>query len=432
MRFLSQSLNGASLNGVSLNGVALNGLRAPDGLRSSNGSIIPDGNLTDVGGSWNSFFLPTQFSDSVLGTNSIHPDLLGPRGVGGDLSNVPGIENNVLDNRFIFPQLKDMLCLEDVAAKEGGITFRDYFSVLVDLAWPTNAEFWLCCSELAGTNATSHCLEPDFIFSSKPQLEGIDALAIAPHFLTAKFESGQQEALTAALIAKLNVLGKPLMMDLTYRFDLGPAGTRLMGGRYPGFDFYLGNAWGNMFLDCSNADKDNVLCEASTEVDRAIGRDPLYYGLPMFTCDGQSGYPTTESGKSCFSKDMKTNILDGCDFVSAVGPCNQVCVGGFCGVNDPPIEGRGTTNVLYIYMSEYSTTMEDEDESVSNLGLKIALPLVAALAICALVLLAARKVKKAKKKAATTEKNDTGSTKETSSSTDIDTAEDSVTCHIGA
>ena len=149
----------------------------------------------------------------------------------------------------------------------------------------------------------------------------------------------------------------------------------------------------------------------------------------MFTCDGQSGYPTTESGKSCFSKDMATNVLDGCDWVSAVGPCNQVCVGGFCGVNDPPLEYRGTTNVLYIYMSEYSTT---KDGSNGSLGLKIALPLVSFLAVCAVVL-AVLKVKKAKN--ATTAGNheyvkEAESTNETS--TDIDSAEEFVSCQIEA
>jgi hypothetical protein len=142
-----------------------------------------------------------------------------------------------------------------------------------------------------------------------------------------------------------------------------------------------------------------------------------------------------ESGKSCFSKDMETNIRDGCDFVSAVGPCNQVCVGGFCGVNDPPLEGRGTTNVLYIYMSEYSTTTEGEESVSNHLGLKIALPLVSVVAVCAIVLLAVRKLKKAKKNAATMAKvkDDGESTEETSTSPDIDLVEDlSVTCQIEA
>ena len=128
--------------------------------------------------------------------------------------------------------------------------------------------------------------------------------------------------MTAALIAKFNTLGKSLIMDLTGLFNLGLAGTRFVGGKEPGFDYYLGNAWGNMFLDCSNTDSDDVLCKASTESDRFIGRDPQYYNLPMFTCTGQSDFPTAESGKACFSQDMETNVRDGCDWVSAVGPCD--------------------------------------------------------------------------------------------------------------
>ena len=279
MRLLALYLNGISgSNGISArnglgthNGISqYNGLSGVNGIRTVNGIIGTDGNLQE---GWNSYFLPIQFSDSVLGTNSINPDMLGPSGV-GDLSSVPGIENNVLDNRFISPDLKEMLCFEDEANNSGeGITFRDYFSVLVGLSWPPNAEFRLCCSELAGMSAAFPCLEPDFIFSSKPHVEGLQPPIFAPHFLTEMFEAGQQEALTAALIAKFNVLGKTLLMDLTGRFDLGPAGTRFIGGKEPGFDYYLGNAWGNMFLDCSNKDKNNVLCEASTEGDRDIGRD---------------------------------------------------------------------------------------------------------------------------------------------------------------
>ena len=431
MRFLALSTNGLKTsNGIgSYNGIStLNGLTHVNGLKTINGIIGPDGN---VQGGWNSYFLPTKFSAADLGTNSIHPDRLGPSGV-GDLSNVPEIEDNVLDNRFISPELKEMLCFEDATNNGETVTFRDYFSVLVDLAWPPNAEFRLCCSELAGTSATSPCLEPDYVFSSQPQVAGLEPLILAPHFLTQQFESGQQEALTAALIAKFNVLGQTLIMDLTGRFDLGAAGTRFIAGKEPGFDYYLGNAWGNMFLDCSKEDKDHVLCQASTEGDRDIGRDADYYELPMFTCDGQSGYPTTESGKACFSPDMETNIRDGCDWVSAVGPCNQVCVGGFCGVNDPPLEHRGTTNVLYIYMREYATTPEDES-TTGHLGLKIALPLVLVLAIGAMIY-AVRKMKKTKN--ATKDENHEYVVKEAESTqetgTDVDSGEEFVTCQIEA
>jgi hypothetical protein len=63
----------------------------------------------------------------------------------------------------------------------------------------------------------------------------------------------------------------------------------------------------------------------------------------MFTCSGGSTYPTRESGKACFSKDMATNEEDGCGFVASAGTCDRVCESGFCGVNDPPLEHRGTT-----------------------------------------------------------------------------------------
>ena len=80
-------------------------------------------------------------------------------------------------------------------------------------------------------------------------------------------------------------------------------------------------------------------------------------------------------------------------------------------------------------MSEYSTT---KDGSNGSLGLKIALPLVSFLAVCAVVL-AVLKVKKAKN--ATTAENheyvkEAESTNETS--TDIDSAEEFVTCQIEA
>jgi hypothetical protein len=195
---------------------------------------------------------------------------------------------------------------------------------------------------------------------------------LAPHFLTEKFESGQQEALTAAVIAKINTQGQHLVMDLTGRFDLGAADTRFISGKNPSFPNFLGNAWGNMFLDCFGNDAHHVLCQASKEEDCKLGRDSQFQGAPIFTCFGQSSYPTKESGKACFSKDMATNDQDGCGFVAAVGPCDEVCVGGFCGVNMPPLEGRGTTNVLYIYMGEFPST-ESED---MNLGMLIGLPVL--------------------------------------------------------
>lgn len=398
MRFLAAAINGlsginglTSSNGLSgMNGLTSgNGLQGMNGVRSNNGLSTINGTPTNNGligadgtnqKGWSSFFLPIHFTQAVLKDNAIDSSLLGPLGV-GDLSAVPGIENNVLDNRFISEELKVMLCHQEETGTNGEITFRNYFSVLIDLAWPSNAEFWLCCSEPAGASASSACLKPDHVFSSVPEVEGLEPLEFAPHFLTGMFETGQQEALTAALIAKFNVHGKTLLMDLTGRFDLGPAGTRFIGGKIPGFDHYLGNAWGNMFLDCNGVDKNNVICKASMEEDRTLGRDPEFYNLPMFTCSGQSEYPTLESGKACFSKDMETNKEDGCGWVAAAGPCNQVCVGGFCGANDPPIEERGTTNVLYIYMQDYHA--EDENNGINDgeddgsLALKIALPLAA-------------------------------------------------------
>jgi hypothetical protein len=136
----------------------------------------------------------------------------------------------------------------------------------------------------------------------------------------------------------------------------------------------LGNAWGNAFLDCLGDDQDNVLCQASKEEDRTLGRASQFFGVPMFTCSGESGYPTRASGKSCFSSDMAENERDGCGLVAAVGPCDRVCVGGLCGVNDPPLEDRGTTNVLYVFVKEYDDNMEDEDQT--GKVLKIVLPIL--------------------------------------------------------
>ena len=94
MRFLTLTKNGVNSN----NGLpAYNGLSGRNGLGFTNGITGHDG-VQQKG--WNSYFLPNQFSDSLLGTNWINPNLLDPSGV-GDLSNVPGIENNILDNRFI-------------------------------------------------------------------------------------------------------------------------------------------------------------------------------------------------------------------------------------------------------------------------------------------------------------------------------------------
>jgi hypothetical protein len=156
--------------------------------------------------------------------------------------------------------------------------------------------------------------------------------------------------------------------------------TRFFAGKVEGFDYHLGNAWGNAFLDCFGDDQDHVLCQASKEEDRTLGRASQFYGVPMFSC---SGYPTRASGKSCFSSDMAENKRDGCGLVAAVGPCDRVCVGGLCGVNDPPLEDRGTTNVLYVYVKEYDDGTEDENQT--SKVLKIVLPIVFAIVVFAFV-----------------------------------------------
>jgi hypothetical protein len=165
-----------------------------------------------------------------------------------------------------------------------------------------------------------------------------------------------------------------------------------MAGKEPGFDYYLGSSWGNAFLDCYGPDADHALCEASREEDRSVGRDADFFGLPLFACNGGSGYPTRESGKACFSEDMATNERDGCGMVASVGTCDRVCVAGFCGANDPPLESRGTTNVLSIYMREYKgeddfrkpaqqQQQQQQQTSDATEALKIALPILVALVL---------------------------------------------------
>ena len=213
------TINGlGAINGLgNVNGFGeMNGLQTINGLVSVNGLVQQSGGNEKISQGWNALFVPAHFSAVELGSNWIDSDLLGPLGV-GDLENIPSVQNNILDNRHIPEELKMMLCSEDE-----GVSFREYFSALIQLAWPRNAEFWLCCSDSsAGANSAEACLEPDYKFTSEPEMEGLDPPVFAPHFLTEKFEMGQQEALTAALIAKFNVLGIHLMMDLHGRFDLG-------------------------------------------------------------------------------------------------------------------------------------------------------------------------------------------------------------------
>jgi hypothetical protein len=118
MRSLGTSFNGIALHGVWLNSWS-NGLSA-------------NGFSAKV---WNALFIPNLFSEVERGSNWFDANLLGPKGV-GDLDKVPTIQNNILDNRHIHDELKTMLCLDD----SGELTFQEYFSILIAMAWPINAE----------------------------------------------------------------------------------------------------------------------------------------------------------------------------------------------------------------------------------------------------------------------------------------------------
>lgn len=226
----------------------------------------------------------------------------------------------------------------------------------------------VCCHEPAGINATSPCEEPDYIFAtSYVDIDGesVPPAGLAPHFLTMQFGEGQQELLTASLIAKLNVHGQKLSMELTGVWDLGDAGTRFEPREMPDeYPHYLGAAWGNVFLECDGEDADHVLCQASMEKDTIIGRDAIYFGTPMFSCNGDQDnglFPVHESFKSCFSEGMESREANGCALVAAAGPCNEVCVAGFCGVNNPPIENRVTRNVIHVYLSDYDSSQDSKN-----------------------------------------------------------------------
>ena len=58
---------------------------------------------------WNDLLKPQALDPGALGKNWIDPNYLSPSGV-GDLSQVPGVEYDILDNRHISKSLKDMLC----------------------------------------------------------------------------------------------------------------------------------------------------------------------------------------------------------------------------------------------------------------------------------------------------------------------------------
>lgn len=205
--------------------LALNGFRIIQGFRVAQG--FPMGSTYETDG-WNSLLVPARFSQEELGGNWIDTARLGPLGV-GDLSAVPGVVNNTMDNRHIPEALHSMLCGHDgsISSENETAAFREYFAVLIELAWPRNAELRVCCSAPAGRNATTACLTPDHTFSSNtPENEGFEPPAFAPHFLTEQFEARQQEALTAMLIPKINVLGKHLEIDLHGILDLGPGTFR--------------------------------------------------------------------------------------------------------------------------------------------------------------------------------------------------------------
>lgn len=225
-----------TMNGLmTMNGLpATNGLPASNGLTSLNGLPATNGRptkngLTSVNGSnssspsqggWNSLFVPYQYSKTQLASNNwIDPELLGPEGV-GNLENFTSIQNNTLDNRHIPEELKMMICTSSMDDNnEDETSFMEYFLTLIRLAWPSNTELWICCNDPAGINAVSSCTEPDYKFNSIEA--GFPSPVFAPHFLTEKFERGQQEALTAALIAEFNTVGQHILMDIHGRFDLG-------------------------------------------------------------------------------------------------------------------------------------------------------------------------------------------------------------------
>jgi len=298
----------------------------------------------------NQLLVPVELNEAALGDNWINPESLGPAGV-GDLS--------VLDNRHISTPLKALLCDDS-----DGALYRDYLDALIGLAWPSDTVFQLCCAQAAGRDTNAPCQDPDFVFQSTVDDDGggassVEPPTLAPHFLTQGFGLEQQMVLTAAVIAKINTNGRALMMEIAGRLDLGePVGTRFHPREHSEeFPHELGQAWGNMFLNCAKdvGVSDLWMCRASLENDREIGRDPAYQPYPMFTCSGTIGnyYPLEEAGMSCFSKDMETNTKNGCGLVASAGSCDKVCLGGFCGVNQPPVEGHGTTNVVYVYMSDY-------------------------------------------------------------------------------
>jgi hypothetical protein len=214
------SMNGLiSVNGLAtVNGLGtINGLPTVNGLPTTNGIPTINGETTSNPiMKWNALFRPSRFSAAELGSNWIE-------GANGTMTN-----RISWDNRHIHEELKEMLCEKNDANdnKNGATSFQVYFSTLLELAWPPNATLSVCCDRPTGANATAACDAPNVRFDSRTD-DTYPLPVWAPHFLTDQFAPGEQEALTAAVIAEFNVLGKHVVMDLHGRFDLG-AGTYLV------------------------------------------------------------------------------------------------------------------------------------------------------------------------------------------------------------
>ena len=243
---LFQGVHGGLIMINGLKGVngwpGMNGIQGPNGLSARNGVLSPNG-LTTVNGlntlqglptvnglsnlngltslytEWNALFRPSRFSSAELGSNWFDASLLFGENATSSSSSNPPAAAVVWDNRHIHEDLKQMLCLNEEDEDETDGYFRTYFTTLIELAWPEHFHLHVCCDMPSSANATLPCAEPDWQFNS--HVDGYEPIVLAPHFLTDQFGPGQQEGLTAALIAEFNVLGKHLEMDLLGHFDLG-------------------------------------------------------------------------------------------------------------------------------------------------------------------------------------------------------------------
>ena len=276
-----------------------------------------------------------------------------------------GVADQILTEDYLHPDLVDVLCgrssQEDEQNDKYSEYFHGYLTAVLDVAWPSSTELHVCCAgECTFTDPL--LAENEYVF------RGGESAVLAPHFLTPFFDDGQQEALTAGFIAKLNTQELVLEQDVAGTFQLGgPAADVFMVRKDPEeYKHFLGATWGNMFLDCLDNDRGHVLCDASLENDRQIGRDEQFRTMPMFTCNGGSTYPLDESGKSCFHTDMTSNDENGCGAVAATGRCDQVCLSGVCGVNIPPRVGLGTSNILYVYMKDFEGQQQQAETSSSD------------------------------------------------------------------